>query len=296
MRTRPLRVLAALAAASAIAFAATGCGGDGTSASPAASDTTAASSPEDLKSFVTDIGAELNDFWSTNIGDGITYVKATVKVPETGAKTACGLISADSTGPAYCDQDMTVVLPLAFLRGQFVGGDNNGANDAAVAAVVAHEFGHHVQNLVGVSAEAGKQSADNPEIANLISVADELHADCMMGLWLSSVNDEGRLEVGDIDEVLTTLSKIGDDKLTADAGQAADASTFDHGTSKERAKWFEVGYTSGDPAKCATVYDDLGDGTLSAELQAGADAVNGATDTTGATDTMDTTDTTGTAG
>lgn len=296
MRTPFSRGLVGVVAATAIlASVVAGCGGSSSTSEALsdaatqaqATDTAGGSGAAGLKGFVTDIGAELNDFWQQNIGDANAWAKARVKVPENAASTACGVIDADNTGPAYCDQDHTLVLPLAFLRGQFVGASDTGTNDAAVAAVIAHEFGHHVQALVGVSDEAAKAQADNPELANLISVADELHADCLMGLWLSSVNNDGRLEVGDINEVLTTLDKIGDDKLSAGSGQAADASTFDHGTSAERSKWFEVGYTTGDAQKCVKVYDDLGDGTLQAELQAGADAVNGATDTT---------DTTGTTG
>ena len=98
-----------------------------------------------------------------------------------------------------------------------------------------------------------------------------------MGAWMSTLRDEGRIEPGDIDEVMTALARIGDDQLTADAGQTADASTFDHGTSAQRDYWFAQGYDTGDVEKCGVIYDEFSDGTLAAELQAGADAVNGET-------------------
>jgi len=101
-----------------------------------------------------------------------------------------------------------------------------------------------------------------------------LHADCLMGEWMSSVDDEKRLEPGDLDEVLTTLEKIGDDKLSESVGEQADPETFDHGTAEQRQTWFGVGFETRDIEACNKVYDDLADGTLSEELQAGADAAN----------------------
>ena len=199
-----------------------------------------------------------------------------VKVVETPSQTACGQIDAD-TGPAYCEPDATIVLPIAFFRDRLIGATDQGGNDAAVAAVVAHEFGHHVQALSGILEATREAVADNPDAANLLSVAKELNADCLMGVWMSTARDEGRIEDGDIEEVLGALTRIGDDSLTADAGQVADAATFDHGTSAQREYWFAQGYDTGDVEKCGVMYDDLLDGTLEKELNAGADAVNSST-------------------
>lgn len=292
-RSRALAATAAIVALAAIPLA--GCGGGDSSASDTSAaaaagsgadttavDTTATAGTAttgyaNLRDELTSLGAELNAFWKENLGDAGTWQDAVVKVVEQVGQTACGQMDAADTGPAYCDADATMVLPIAFFRDRLIGATDQGGNDAAVAAVVAHEFGHHVQALSGISEAAEKAVAKNPDAANLISVANELGADCLMGAWMSTVRDEGRIEAGDIDEVLGALERIGDDRLTADAGQTADASTFDHGTSAQREYWFAQGYDTGDVEKCGVIYDNLADGTLEAELQAGADAVNTAT-------------------
>ena len=292
-RSRALAATAAIVALAAIPLA--GCGGGDSSASDTSAaaaagsgadttavDTTATAGTAttgyaNLRDELTSLGAELNAFWKENLGDAGTWQDAVVKVVEQVGQTACGQMDAADTGPAYCDADATMVLPIAFFRDRLIGATDQGGNDAAVAAVVAHEFGHHVQALSGISEAAEKAVAKDPDAANLISVANELGADCLMGAWMSTVRDEGRIEAGDIDEVLGALERIGDDRLTADAGQTADASTFDHGTSAQREYWFAQGYDTGDVEKCGVIYDNLTDGTLAAELQAGADAVNTAT-------------------
>jgi predicted metalloprotease len=292
VRNRTLAAAAAVLALAAIPLA--GCGGDSPAASsePAAaaadggSDTAAvdttsgATDPSryaNLREMLTDLGAELNTFWKDNLGDAGTWQDAVVKVVEQTGQTECGQMDAANTGPAYCEADATMVLPIAFFRDRLVGATDEGGNDAAVAAVVGHEFGHHVQALSGISKTIGDAAASEPKVANLLSVTSELGADCFMGAWLSTLRDEGRIEEGDIDEVLAALARIGDDRLTADAGQAADASTFDHGTSAQRDYWFAKGYDTGDVEACGVIYDDLLDGTLEKQLQDGADAVNSST-------------------
>lgn len=272
--------LRAIAATSAIALAITvaGCGSsDSTSADPAADATaTATASSEgaegNLAGFMKDVGDELNAYWAADWGEG--WKDAVVKVPEDAAETACGTIDATEVGPAYCGADNTMVLPVAFFRDEIIGADEALNNDAAVAAVIGHEFGHHIQAVAGVGDAVAQARADLPDLSNLLSVANELHADCLMGEWMSSVDDEKRLEPGDLDEVLTTLEKIGDDKLSESVGEQADPETFDHGTAEQRQTWFGVGFETRDIEACNKVYDDLADGTLSEELQAGADAAN----------------------
>ena len=294
-RTRTLATAAAALALVAIPLA--GCGGDSSASSSdaaavaadAGSDTTAVDTTAatgtgtdaehygSLREMLTGLGAELNVFWKENTTDVGTWKDAVVKVVEQSGQTACGQMDATNTGPAYCDADATMVLPIAFFRDKLIGADDQGGNDAAVAAVVAHEFGHHVQSISGISEAVGGAAASNPKLANLLSVTNELGADCLMGAWMSTLRDDGRIEAGDIDEVMAALARIGDDRLTADAGQTADASTFDHGTSAQRDYWFAQGYDSGDVEKCGVIYDDFSDGTLEKELQAGADAVNSET-------------------
>ena len=292
-RTRALATAAAVLALAAIplagcgggdstatdtsAAAAAGSGADTTAVDTAATDGTSTTGYANLRDELTSLGAELNTVWKDNLGDAGTWKDAVVKVVENSGETACGTMDAANTGPAYCDADATMVLPIAFFRDHLIGATDQGANDAAVAAVVAHEFGHHVQALTGISEATSKAIEGNPDAANLMSVANELGADCLMGAWMSTVRDEGRIQQGDVQEVLGALERIGDDRLTADAGQAADASTFDHGTSAQREYWFTQGYDTGDVEKCGVIYDDLTNGTLAKDLQAGADAVNSST-------------------
>lgn len=248
-------------------------------ASPGALISDAPAYSEDLKGFLTYVGDELNAYWAENVGADVAFEPATVVVPEQSARTACGTIDAANTGPAYCGDDGTMVLPVAFFRDTLIGADDDGTNDAAVAGVVGHEFGHHLQSLIGLEDAISEAAAESPEATNLLSVANELNADCLMGLWLSSVDDEKRLEEGDLGEVLGALERIGDDTLSAANGVEADASAFDHGTAEQRQVWFGVGYAAQDPAACARVFDDLADGTLAQELQQGADQANGETTT-----------------
>ena len=198
------------------AAAAAGSGADTAAVDTAAPDDTSIIRYADLRDQLTSLGAELNIFWKANLGDAGTWKDSVVKVVETAGQTACGQIEAD-TGPAYCEPDATMVLPIAFFRDRLIGATDQGGNDAAVAAVVAHEFGHHVQALSGILEATREAVADNPDAANLLSVAKELSADCLMGVWMSTARDEGRIEDGDIEEVLGALTRIGDDSLTADA-------------------------------------------------------------------------------
>lgn len=216
-----------------------------------------------LAGFTRDIGDELNEFWGEQWGEG--WKPARIRVPKRAADTACGTIDADETGPAYCSDDRTMVLPARFLRDEIIDADNRGRNDAAVAAVVGHEFGHHLQALGGLEEVIDKGAEVKPEMANLLSVAYELNADCLMGMWMSSVDDQKRLEPGDLEEVLGALDKIGDDNLSAEAGVEADPSEFEHGTSIQRITWFAEGFESQDVDACNKVFDDVFDGTLKKE-------------------------------
>ena len=252
----PIRITCALSAAILVATAAGGCVEEDSGTPSYAS----AESKSELAGFIREIGDELNEFWGEKWGEG--WKPAKIRVPKRAAATACGTVDADETGPAYCGDDRTMVLPARFFRDEIIGADNKGRNDAAVAAVVGHEFSHHLQTLGGLEEVVDKGAEENPEFANLISVANELNADCLMGIWMSSVDDEKRLEPGDIEEVLGALDKIGDDNLSADAGVEADPSEFDHGTSLQRITWFAEGFESQDVDACSKVFDDLFDGTL----------------------------------
>ncbi|MBU3673799.1 MAG: hypothetical protein FGM34_01920 [Solirubrobacteraceae bacterium] len=256
------RAALAFVGAAALAVVASGCAALETETTPSYA---SEESKSRLAGFTRDIGVELNAYWGDAWGSG--WKPAKIKVPKRAADTACGTIDADETGPAYCGDDRTMVLPAAFFRDEIIDANNNGRNDAAVAAVIGHEFGHHLQTLSGIEKQVDKGIEENPDAANLISVAYELHADCLMGIWMSSVDDQKRLEPGDLDEVLVALEKIGDDKLSADAGVESDPAEFNHGTSTQRQLWFAEGFDTQDVDACNKVFDDLFDGKLAKETR-----------------------------
>lgn len=123
--------------------------------------------------------------------------------------------------------------------------------DFAAAYVIAHEVAHHIQNELGILAEANRvRAASSQTRSNEISVMIELQADCFAGVWASRL--DGILEPGDLDEALNTASRIGDDYLQTRGGGVANPHTFTHGTSAQRQRWFTTGYQMGDPNQCDT--------------------------------------------
>ncbi|WP_020668835.1 KPN_02809 family neutral zinc metallopeptidase [Amycolatopsis nigrescens] len=198
----------------------------------------------------------IQDYWGEQFArSGQTYQKAQTNFFNGGVRTGCGSASSD-VGPFYCPADAEVYIDLAFfqqLRSQF--GAQGGP--FAEAYVLAHEYGHHVQNLLGNSAKAGQGSGPTSG-----SVRLELQADCYAGVWANhattAASENGRpliTEVTDEDikSALDTAAKIGDDYIQSELGGGrVDQSKFTHGTSKQREKWFSAGYSSGDPTRCDT--------------------------------------------
>ncbi|MFN4210714.1 MAG: neutral zinc metallopeptidase, partial [Devosia sp.] len=162
----------------------------------------------------------------------------------------CG--AADSSaGPFYCPGDSRVYIDLSFydqLHRQF-----GAPGDFAQAYVLAHEVGHHIQNITGVLPEFNQRRASmSQEEANAYSVRVELQADCYAGVWANYAGQEDLLDSGDIEEALNAASQIGDDTLQKRMQGFAVPKTFNHGTSAQRKTWFERGYTSGNPGDCDT--------------------------------------------
>ncbi len=168
-------------------------------------------------------------------------------------QSACGFAQS-ATGPFYCPGDRKVYLDLGFfneLQNRFGAG-----GDFAEAYVLAHELGHHVQNLTGVERRVRAEQQQNPSQTNALSVRMELQADCFAGVWGHTAAQPGRaarglveLEPGDTEEGLRAAAAIGDDRLTQ--GRVA-PDRFTHGTSEQRVSWFRRGLESGDPNACNT--------------------------------------------
>ncbi|MGC1955649.1 MAG: neutral zinc metallopeptidase, partial [Gammaproteobacteria bacterium] len=166
-------------------------------------------------------------------------------------RSACGIGQADM-GPFYCPADQKVYLDLSFfeeLRDRY-----HAPGDFAQAYVVAHEIGHHVQNLLGISAalsEAQRNVGDSQ--ANRYSVRQELQADCFAGLWANQAHkSRSVLEGGDIEEGLNAASAVGDDRMQRRARGYVSPDSFTHGSSEQRMRWFKIGLQSGELTRCDT--------------------------------------------
>ncbi len=165
-------------------------------------------------------------------------------------QSGCG--STPSTvGPFYCPRDRKVYLDLPFMEQLQKRLDAPG--DFAQAYIVAHEIGHHVQNLLGVMEDVDLAPQENPDDGNELSVRLELQADCLAGIWAHSAYAKGDLlETGDLEEGLNAAAAVGDDRIQQQSGQGVNPEAFTHGTSAQRVKWFRTGFDSGDPTACNT--------------------------------------------
>ena len=164
-------------------------------------------------------------------------------------QSGCG--NAESAmGPFYCPLDEKAYIDLGFydeLRRRF-----GAPGDFAQAYVLAHELGHHVQNVVGTSARVRQLQESRPRDANALSVRLELQADCYAGVWANSTNERRLLEQGDVEEGLAAASAVGDDRLQQQSTGRINPESFTHGTAAQRATWFKRGFQSGDLRNCDT--------------------------------------------
>ncbi|AEQ52118.1 YpfJ protein, zinc metalloprotease superfamily [Pelagibacterium halotolerans B2] len=228
--------------------------GTGTSGSGSVSRPLPEAGQDDLADFVAVVVQDTEDLWTeVFIENGMTYEPATVVLFADTDSSACGLADA-RTGPFYCPGDQNVYIDLSFyetLRNQF-----GAPGDFAQAYVIAHEIGHHVQNLVGVLPEYSRAiQSMSEEQANAYSVRIELQADCYAGIWASYVGEENLLENGDIEEAINAAEQIGDDAIQRRTQGVVIPKTFTHGTSAQRQEWFERGYSSGNVGQCDTFSD-----------------------------------------
>jgi hypothetical protein len=214
-------------------------------------DTTTPLDPDDkLFGFVNAVVEDVNATWTDIFAESDQrYREATTVVFEDSTSTGCGRGSA-ATGPFYCPADSQIYIDLSFFRELR---DRFGApGDFAQAYVIAHEYGHHVQNLLGINAEVQRTSQQDPGRANDLSVRLELQADCLAGVWGSTALRQGELSEGDLEEALAAAESIGDDRIQETTTGRIDPESWTHGSSDQRARWFRVGFESGDPASCDT--------------------------------------------
>jgi predicted metalloprotease len=227
-------------------------GGGGGVSSPATTDSPVRSTPEEerMVDFVDAVAGDTQAVWSQLLGG--RYQQTKVVLFRDAIQSACGMAES-ATGPFYCPADEQVYLDLGFfaeLSRRF-----GAPGDFAQAYVVAHEFGHHVQHLLGTDRRVGGRESG----ANSASVALELQADCYAGVWGHAASQGGRfkqgsveLEPGDAEEALRAASAIGDDRLQKMSTGRIQPDAFTHGTSAQRVEWFNRGMEFGDPARCDT--------------------------------------------
>jgi uncharacterized protein len=221
---------------------------------PQQSDSGAVPDPaqDELAQFVSVVLADTEDTWhDVFAAKGGTYREPTLVLFSGTVRSACGMAQS-AMGPFYCPADERVYIDLAFyreLRERF-----HAPGDFAQAYVIAHEVGHHVQNLLGISdqVDAARRSLSGVE-ANALSVRVELQADCLAGVWANRADAAKQiLEQGDLEEALNAASAVGDDRLQRESQGYVVPDSFTHGSAAQRATWFRRGFNRGEMTDCDT--------------------------------------------
>jgi uncharacterized protein len=211
---------------------------------------------EELKKFVAVVLAETEDVWTDTFRqNGRQYRKPTLVLFSDRVESACG-VAGTASGPFYCPGDQKVYLDLSFFRE--LQTRFRAPGDFAAAYVIAHEVGHHVQNLLGTMDQVNSaQSRMSRAQANQLSVRLELQADFLAGVWAHYTQQKGLLETGDVEEALRAASAVGDDRLQRESQGYVVPDSFTHGTSEQRVQWFRRGLETGDIRQGNTFSDGL---------------------------------------
>ncbi len=218
----------------------------GTSSAP-----TASSLDETDEQFFNFLLGDVQDFWIDRFAESdIRYDEATLTLYDTPTRTGCGSATA-AIGPHYCPLDKGIYLELGFFE-DILARRFGATGDFAQAYVVAHEFGHHVQNELGISTWVRQQQQADPRNKNQFSILLELQADCLAGVWAASAEERGLLDRGDTAEALEAAAAVGDDRIQQSSGQRVNEHNWTHGSSAQRQEWFERGFATGDTEQCDT--------------------------------------------
>lgn len=214
---------------------------------PAPSSSSRSTNPEEeeLRQFTSAVLANTEDVWSQTFRQmGTQYREPTLVLFTDQVRSACG-VAGTAVGPFYCPGDQKVYLDLSFFRD--LQTRFRAPGDFAQAYVIAHEVGHHIQNLLGTMDKvSGAQSRLNEADANRLSVLLELQADFLAGVWAHHAQKQGILEPGDVEEALGAASAVGDDRLQRESQGYVVPDSFTHGTSEQRIRWFRKGLETGD--------------------------------------------------
>jgi uncharacterized protein len=233
-----------------------GGGGGGAGGGAPVSDRPAQGLPADqdpdrrLVEFVSFVVDDVQKTWEQKFADmGKTYQKAHLVLFTDSTQSGCGSASS-AMGPFYCPNDGKVYIDLSFYRALVKRFGAPG--DFAQAYVIAHEYGHHIQDLLGIEAKVRQAQEEHPQQQNALSVKLELQADCFAGVWANSTDQRHLLEAGDVEEAMGAAAAVGDDRLQQQAGRRVNPETFTHGSAAQRTAWFKRGFQGGNIASCDT--------------------------------------------
>jgi uncharacterized protein len=213
-----------------------------------------AADPNDpMRKFLSHVLGSTEDVWSTVLPKqaGVQYTPAALVLYDGATRSGCGGAQA-AMGPFYCPIDKKVYLDTSFFHDMET--KYGGGGEFAYAYVVAHEIGHHVQDLLGIldKVDSAKERVGQTQ-ANALSVRVELQADCLAGVWAANANEKWKiLQAGDVEKAIATAQAIGDDRLQTAARGYAVPDSFTHGSSAQRVKWLTAGLKSGDISACNT--------------------------------------------
>ena len=226
--------------------AALGGGGGGAAEQPGTPIDPKTDPDAELVAFIDFVMKDIQDTFATKVK---SFARAKLVIFTDAIDTGCGR-SSSAIGPFYCPPDQKAYIDLSFyreLRQRF-----GAPGDFAQAYVLAHEIGHHLQNLLGANDKVARASRADKSRENELSVRLELQADCYAGVWGSSAQNRDLLEAGDVEEAIKAATAIGDDRLQKQAGVEVNPETWTHGSSAQRVKWFNVGMKSGKLESCDT--------------------------------------------
>jgi uncharacterized protein len=229
-----------------------GSGGSGPAPAGPTSTAPVQQTPEEQQrvEFISDVLDDVQNTWTTVLQqEGVRYERSRLVLFRDITQTACGTGQAAS-GPFYCPGDQKVYVDLGFfdeLHRRF-----KAPGDFAQAYVIAHEIGHHVQNLVGTAGRVHEAMERDRRNANEYSTRLELQADCYAGIWAFHAAQRNLLEAGDVEEGLGAAAAVGDDRIQEMSGRAVNPESFTHGSSEQRMEWFQRGFKSGRIGDCET--------------------------------------------
>lgn len=208
------------------------------------------SEEKDRVKFVSFVTNDVQKTWEKEFPKlGGTYQHATLVLFRDATRSGCGFAES-AMGPFYCPSDRKVYLDLGFfddLRSRF-----GAPGEFAEAYVIAHEFGHHVQALLGIDEKMRRAQAEHPSMRNELSVRLELQADCLAGVWGHASGERNILEKGDVESGLAAAAAVGDDRLQKAATGRVSPESWTHGSSKARQEWFKRGFETGEVGACDT--------------------------------------------